>query len=91
MGRTITKIKYEEEGPPWYGSVVERTLYCEYNRSCDCGAVYDDKGQCLFEWDELSDKDLRTQLVKLLTENHETCDEIEICFDDEFEKVTGRS
>lgn len=84
MSIIIEKIIYEDDGV--YGAVDEVTLYKEYNSVNDMSTIYDQYGNILLTCTDSYKKDGITQLIKLLTEDSESCDEITYVSRTQFEK-----
>jgi len=84
MSHKFTKIKYKEEGA--FGSTKERTLYCRQNKSCDITCFYNDKGECIFCFEDTLDDNIFEKMVELIN-NWKDNPNIETCSVNEFDKI----
>lgn len=86
MSYRIEKIEYEDEGA--YRGVDTYTLYKRYDSVSDMTTIYDGEGNQLLTCTDSYRRDGITQLIKLLTEDYESCDEISLCTEEEFNRET---
>ena len=63
MSHTRLKTTYKESGI--WGSVVEKTVYADYNNSCDIVTFYDDDGNVIFSIEDTLAGNLLEAIMKI--------------------------
>jgi len=64
MSKICEKIKYKTEGP--YGSVDEKTLYCESNASIDVTTFFYDDGTRIFSFEDTLDNNIFDKMIEII-------------------------
>jgi hypothetical protein len=90
MSHNRYKIKFERPGS--YGSTDTEYMYVDNNVGADCITFYDNYGDVMFSIEEWGKKDMRNQLLILLTHFHaEDHEELEYWNTEDSKKIEDRN
>lgn len=63
MSHSIFKTQYFESGN--YGSVIEKTVYADYDNSCDIVTFYDNDGDTLLTVEDTLDNNILQAMFRI--------------------------
>ena len=91
MSHIFLKTKYKESAE--YGSEIERELFVHHNLSCDIVSIYDDKGNCVFAFEDTVNNnqfDAIERLVSAYCKDGELIEKVEYVNNEERKKIFKR-